>query len=66
MNYAVLGLFPFILSIHTNDGSLSHWFEQVVHRFSLAATIVCMLGNFVAGGGMLVMTCSVVAVYGNI
>jgi len=45
---------------------MSHWSEQVVYRFSLAATVVCMLGNFVAGGGMLVMTCSVVAVYGNI
>jgi len=45
---------------------MSHWSEQAVYRFSLAATIVCMLANFVAGGGLVVMTCSVVSVYGNI
>jgi len=45
---------------------MSHWSEQVVYTFSLAATVACMLGNFVAGGGLVVLTCSVVSVYGNI
>jgi len=30
---------------------MSYWSEQVVYKVSLAATIACMLGNFVDGGG---------------
>jgi hypothetical protein len=45
---------------------MSHWSEQVVYRFSLAAAVVMHAGKFVAGGGLVVMTCSVVSVYDNI